>query len=171
MDTPDRIDRIIELERLAEVSSAARWEAAHLYYQEIESGTTKAEIAERIGKSAMHVIFMYRCWKFTVEDTGMVGVEYDALPPFSEVYNSDEVRAPADRERRKPRRQSAVEPAKEDDEEGNSGHALVVRAYNALAQLRDNPAYLPLLSGEDVNAIHRIHALASILKGACDQAS
>lgn len=107
----DRVERIIELERQAEkpvvINSRVRWELARLYWEEIEAGKSKAELAREIGKSTMHVLFMYRCWDITVAQTKMEYNDYGGLPPFNSIYNSPEVRgqsaesvAPAIGERR-----------------------------------------------------------------------
>lgn len=92
----NRIARLRELEHLADKpvkqASAERWEAAHIYWIEVEAGRSKRNLALEIGKSAQHVVFMFRCWDIVVARSGIEGVDYASLPSFGQVYNSDEVR-------------------------------------------------------------------------------
>lgn len=104
----DRIARLIELENISGAAhNAIRWEAAHLYWQEVQSGRTKADLAREIGKTQMHVMYMYRCWDY-IRQVGVPrdgdAFRYAAIKDFNEVYHSDEVRKPADRKQRKPGR-------------------------------------------------------------------
>ena len=86
-----RVAEIIEHEKAADGDEAAieehRWAAARLIWEELEGGTTKTELAERIGKSRTHVLFASRCWDL-VRDSG-----YVTMPRYSDLYHSDDVRA------------------------------------------------------------------------------
>jgi hypothetical protein len=89
----DRIARIIELESAAakpeQVASATRWRIAKLYWEEHNSGTTQAEIAERVGKSRPHVSYMVKCWEVCGR---LFSGRLSAFPDFQSIYRSAEVR-------------------------------------------------------------------------------
>jgi hypothetical protein len=87
----DRIEEIIQLEKMADrddgTLSQQRWRAAKLIWEEIQEGATKASLAERIGKSRQHVLYMWRSWDLVGRN-----LDYGDLPPFNGIYSSSEVR-------------------------------------------------------------------------------
>jgi hypothetical protein len=92
----DRIRRIIELENLSSsrnlATSGEKWEASRLIWEEVTAGKTKTELGREINKTAMHVLFMYRCWDIVVVQSGLSYGDYGSLPSFYAIYNSPEVR-------------------------------------------------------------------------------
>lgn len=104
-----RIAEIVALEGYANVDrearSAQRWAAARLIYEELKTkpyGTLSSEIKAAGGKGSIgHLICMNRCWDLIVIQGGIEPTDYSDLPLFSTVYNSEEVRRPAGRKRRK----------------------------------------------------------------------
>lgn len=156
-----RIERIRELEQQAEkpaaTDSALRWEAAKLYWEEVtESKRSKADIARDIGKSAMHVLYMFRCWDVVVVKHGMPHDDYTSLPPFNQTYNSSEVREPgqddvSDTGGNKPSRKRHGEESAD-----YTTHGLVETAANAVNTLAQNKAHWPLLSEDDLTVLRAI---------------
>jgi hypothetical protein len=154
----DRIARIIELESAAakpeQVASATRWRIAKLYWEEHNSGTTQAEIAERVGKSRPHVSYMVKCWEVCGR---LFSGRLSAFPDFQTIYRSPEVRG-----------QSAEPPSGR----GNGGtgrrqrqpddiHAKVAKCCY-LAE--DIAGSIAATSGQDRNALrHAIRAVERAL--------
>lgn len=164
----NRIERIIELEKRAErpaaLDSKCKWEAARLYWEEIEAGQSKAYLAEQTGKSAMHILFMYRCWDVCIVRPAIKFGSYEELPSFYQTYNSEEVRRPQDRERREdrsaptdsrtPRGEGKRDHTpREDDGPDYTGHGLIATIVKSVAILRSNRAYWQVLSEADVTQL------------------
>jgi hypothetical protein len=88
-----RIARIIELEGNAtkpeRIASEVRWETARLYWEEYQSGTSQAAIAEKVGKSRPHVTYMVKCWDITGRH---MADDLASFPDFQTIYRSPEVR-------------------------------------------------------------------------------
>jgi hypothetical protein len=153
----DRIARLRELEEIAsgrdQDTSVMKWEAARLYWEEVDSGRSKADLARQIDKSAMHVTYMCRCWENFVVKPGIEWLgepDYASLGSFYMAYNSDDVRGPQDGSAS--RRQSPAGKkgtGREDKEQEFSGHTLVVDIYTAASILAGNPGYWSALTGED----------------------
>jgi len=126
------------------------WEAARLIWEEVDSGTSRRELAREIGKSHTHVRYMYNCWD-------LVGRKTDGdLPNFNEVYHSSEVRG--ENEDTEPsERKRGREP------EDHSAHGLVMTITGALGELTGNPAFWPLMTDEDWALISEVPAVIDAL--------
>lgn len=159
----DTVQRIKELEPKAEkttaIGSKLHWEVAQLYWTAIEKeGITKASLARQVGKSAMHVLYMYRCWDRIVVKTGLVYDEdYGNLPSFYPTYNSAEVRGDSDQNEdvsdtggSKRKHGHGEEPA------DYTTHGLVEAAAKAVNTLAQNKAHWPLLSEDDLTVLRAI---------------
>lgn len=131
----ERIARIIELEGTAirpeRIASATRWETAHLYWDEHDSGTSQSAIAKRVEKSQPHISYMTKAW----ETIALIfSGDYESLPEFAEVYRSSDVRGQsAGGERRK---ESGREPRVRPPE---NIHEWVPRACGVLAKIGTYP--------------------------------
>lgn len=92
----DRIARIIELESAAakpeQIASATRWEMSRLYWEEAQAGTSKTDIADKVGKSRPHVSYMVKCWEICGRK--LMGSLAD-FPDFQSIYHSEQVRGPS----------------------------------------------------------------------------
>lgn len=170
-----RVQKIKDLLQLStrneNVSSAARWEAAHLIWEELRSGKSQREVGEEIGTSHTHVGRMARCWEVVVHGPQ---IEYDSFEQlgetydFRQVYQSEDIRGPA---AKKPESDGRRHTALEDDEDILTGrsrqprpdtsddfsaHGLAVTAASALGMLATHRAYWPMLSEEDWVLLGRI---------------
>lgn len=152
------------------VSSAARWEAAHLIWEEIRVGKSHREIADEIGTSHVHVGRMARCWQLIKDQ----GVEYDtfeslgAAYDFGQLYQSEDVRGPAAKKPETDGRRRTVpdddnemltgrsRQPRPDTSEDFSAHGLVLAAASALGMLATHKAYWAMLSEEDWALLGRI---------------
>ena len=97
------VERIRELEPKAEKTSALgsklHWEVAELYWIAIEKdGITKASLARQVGKTAMHVLYMYGGDRIVAKPGLVWDGDYGNLPSFYQTYNSDDVRSPEEDE-------------------------------------------------------------------------
>jgi uncharacterized protein YerC len=167
-----RIKNLLQLStRNENVSSAARWEAAYLIWEELRSGKSQREVGEEIGTSHVHVGRMARCWETVIHgpqieyDTfEQLGANYD----FRQIYQSDDIRGPA---ARKPEVDNRRRTALEDDDELLTGrsrqprpdtsddfsaHGLVTRAASALGMLATHRAYWAMMSEDDWELLSRI---------------
>lgn len=86
-----RVEEIIRLEaqadRMADEADRAKWEAARLIAEEVQSGKSLRKLAGEIGKSHQHVDRMKRCW-----EVAGCHLKVTDRPAFNHVYNSAEVR-------------------------------------------------------------------------------
>lgn len=161
------VERIRELEPKAEKTSALgsklHWEVAELYWIAIEKdGITKASLARQVGKTAMHVLYMYRCWDRIVAKPGLVwDGDYGNLPSFYQTYNSDDVRSPDDEDENghgggEGSRRSAS--SRNEQQADYTGHGLVTDIANGVHALSRNPAYIPLLTEDDIHVLREAYA-------------
>jgi hypothetical protein len=163
---PDKIAEIVALEGYADVDrearSAQRWAAARLIYEELQTksfGALSAEIKEAGGKGSIgHLTCMKRCWVLIVVQGGIEPTDYADLPFFGTVYNSEEVRRPADRKRRR-------STTGHEDRGHRAGHkkdpclhesasAWVLNAETALATLAEHRVSWQFLTAEDLTRLH-----------------
>jgi hypothetical protein len=169
----DRIDRIKAL--LAEVdqpeaeASAKRWIASRLIWEEVSEGTSRRELAEKIGKSHTHVRYMFNCWEMVGRKLGVSG-EAEGLPPFQEIYMSAEVRGAPEEERRMPPPQPEQQPERDWSVGAEPATApytaagFIATAEQAIQALADNTAFWPLFTAEDKAGLARIrHAIDQLL--------
>jgi len=128
------IERIIELEKFidgdAEQLESARWEAARLIAEELESGKSKAQVAREISKSEGHVRHMAKVWE------SYLGT--DERPLFNKAYQ--EAKKPKHTARNDvpitPFEQLPEEPEKE---ERSVAHAPKRRQITAVSSDDDEP--------------------------------
>jgi len=90
----DRTRRIRELEAEADQTEGRtdelRWNAARLYAEELEAGTSSRDLAEAVGKSHTHVLRMRAIWRehgpgYERRKPGVSGA------PFSRIYYATKV--------------------------------------------------------------------------------
>jgi hypothetical protein len=181
----DRIQRIIDHEQATDIPEAEvnvhKWKAARLIWEELQSKTVRdlgAEIKERgvkRGYSITHLTWMKKCWQVVVVDRGLVFGSVSDLPPFNQIYNSDEVRGTGKEEKQGPKRERQERPergerkerpAKEGSDFSPSG--LVATAERAVSLLATNRAYWQLLSAEDRNLLSRVAGLCADILGDSD---
>jgi hypothetical protein len=147
----DQIARIKELlgtaDRADKKTSAERWEAARLIYEQLQAGQRQADLAREIGCHHNKVRWMARCWE-------LVGSRYAAgspLPDFGPIYLSKDVRGesgkdPGQPDGRTTRWQqqpgeselSGRREPRESDRPDNTAHGRVVAIRTAARSLADN---------------------------------
>jgi hypothetical protein len=161
-----RIERIIDLEKRAEAPEAVadklKWEAAHLYWLEVTSnGKPRSDIARQIGKSAMHVLFMYRCWQRIVVDTKLeYGNDYGNLPPFNKVYHSDTIRE-SDDEHGKPLEEKRQRQGEDKNE--LTADEMATTARTMIEKLLADRALREQLSGRGLEDLRQTHRKLTVL--------
>lgn len=88
----NRIQEIIRLESEAALpegeASLRRWQVARLMWEEVQTGKSRNELAEEVGKSRKHVQWMVKSWEVVGQHIPTGGV----FPPFNPVYHGPEVR-------------------------------------------------------------------------------
>lgn len=151
----ERIARIIELEGTAvrpeKIASATRWETAHLYWDEVKSGTSQSSIAKRVEKSQPHISYMCKAWDTIAL---IFSGDYESLPEFAEVYRSSDVRGQsAGGERRK---ESGREPRPR-PRPPETVHEWVNRVCGLAAKIRAYPD--GITASEARNLRHAIRSL------------
>lgn len=166
----DRIAEIVALEGYADVNretrSAQRWAAARLIWEELQSKSytvLSVEIKAAGGKGSIgHLTCMKRCWELVVVQPGIEPTDYDDLPFFGTVYQSDEVRRPADRKRRKTtdghEARGHRAGHRKDPCLHESAHAWIVNADEALDALAEHRVSWPFLTPEDLERLRGLPA-------------
>jgi hypothetical protein len=173
----ERVAEIVALEGYANVDrearSAQRWAAARLIYEELQEksfGALSIEIKAAGGKGSIgHLTCMRRCWDLVVIQGGIEPADYSELPFFGTVYNSDEVRRPADRKRRKATTGHTDRGHRHGQGKGpclhESASAWITAADEALNTLAEHRVAWAFLKGSDLN---RLKGLIPKVEGLVD---
>lgn len=150
----DRIADIIAHEKAAEKDDATvsghRWAASRLMWEEARAGNTKTDIAESIGKSRQHVIYMIKCWELIGRH--YASEDYATFPSFNTVYSSPEVRGGQGKVRGPSKRHESSDEQSRPDNPAQ----WVATADAALDQLAVNPEAWDSLGDRDMTTLRAI---------------